>query len=461
MFIKQFYTKCLSEAAYYIESDGEAIVIDPMRDIEDFLKFAKKRNAKIKYVFETHFHADFISGHLELANATNSTIVFGPFAKANYNFYNAVDKEIFKIGSLKLKVIHTPGHTMESTSYLLYDENGIEYAVFTGDSLLLGDVGRPDLAVSSDLSKEDLACYLYDSIYEKLLKLNDNVIVYPGHGAGSQCGKNLSKERQCTIGLQKKTNYALQFSNRDCFVEAVLSGLTSPPQYFPKNALINKNGCNPLSKVLEESYKELKGKDFNAILANKDVIIIDSRSQEDFLKSHVKNAINVGLNGSFAVWVGTLINDLDTPLLVVADKGKEKETILRLARVGYENVKGFLSNTSMVSEDSEIEFKQSKTICSKKFNDLSDAVNVVDVSTINEYENGHVLGAINIPLANLLDNSIKLIKDIPYYVYCKSGYRSVIACSILEKMGFNNVVNVNKGYNSIMSSSLTCSCSAN
>ena len=461
MFIKQFYTKCLSEAAYYIESNGEAVVIDPLRDVDPFVQLANSRNAKIKHVFETHFHADFISGHLDLAVATNSNIVFGPLAKANYPIYVAVDNEVFNIGDVRFKVLHTPGHTMESTSYLLYDENGCEHAVFTGDSLLIGDVGRPDLAVNTDLTKEDLASFLYDSIYKKLLKLKDNVIIYPGHGAGSQCGKNISKERQCTIGLQKKTNYALQFSNRDCFVEAVLSGLTLPPQYFPKNALINKNGYNPLSKVLEESCKELKGKDFNTILANKDVIIIDSRSQEDFLKSHVKNAINIGLNGSFAVWVGTLINDLDTPLLVVADKGKEKETILRLARVGYENVKGFLSNSSMGSEDSEIEFKQSKTICSKKFNNLSDAVIVVDVRTKNEYENGHVLGAINIPLANLQDNSLKLFKDIPYYVYCKAGYRSAIACSILEKMGFDNVVNVNKGYDSIMSPSLTCSCSAN
>jgi len=459
MYIKQFYTNCLAEAAYYIESNGEAVVIDPLRETKPYIELANKRDAKIKFVFETHFHADFISGHIDLANETGADIVFGPSAKADYPIYVANDSELFSVGDVKIKVLHTPGHTMESSCFLLINKEDKDYALFSGDTLFIGDVGRPDLAVKSDLSKEDLAGHLYDSIFNKIMPLNDSVIVYPGHGAGSQCGKKLSSDKYSTIGEQKKDNYALLVSDKKEFVNVVTSGLTPPPQYFPKNATINKTGYSSINSVIEKSNNALGIDEFKSLSNKSNVIIIDSRISTDFADGHIPNSINIGLNGFFAVWVGTLIKDLNTPILLVTSQDKEEETILRLARVGYENVLGFLKDRIDYWGSMGNKIIKASTICPIKFNGLSNKNNIIDVSTINEYINGHVNGAVNLPLSDLLDNLSKISKDAPYYIYCKSGYRSMIALSFLERNGFDKITNINKGYDGVLASEDSCTCS--
>ncbi len=459
MFIHQFYTKCLSEASYYIESNGEAAIIDPIRDTQAYLDLASERGAQIKYVFETHFHADFVSGHIELAKKTGANIVYGPTAQANYDIIVAEDEEIYQLGNIQLKVLHTPGHTMESSCFLLIDEKGHEHAVFTGDTLFIGDVGRPDLAVKTDLSREDLARHLYRSINEKLMVLNDETVVYPGHGAGSQCGKALSNETESTIGKQKTSNYALQASSEDDFVAKVTEGLTSPPQYFPKNAQINKLGyTSNLDDIMSQSMKALSVGEFKTLWDDYNMLVLDTRTPDLFSQGHIPGALNIGLNGTFAVWVGTLISNLDTPILLVCDTDKEEESVLRLARVGYENVRGFLKGGMQSWRDADQNESLVSNVCPVDFRMNPEGKTILDVRTPAEYEAGHFEGAINYPLATLQANHSDLNQSDQYYVYCKSGYRSVVASSILKAHGFERIFNVKKGYQGIVDPASTCCC---
>ena len=458
MFIQQFYTNCLAEAAYYIESNGEAAVIDPLRDTEGFETLAKERGATIKYVFETHFHADFVSGHLNLARTSGAKIVYGPKAEAEYDILVAEDMQEFPLGDIKIQVLHTPGHTLESSCFLVIDEKGEKHSVFTGDTLFIGDVGRPDLAVKSDLSREDLARFLYRSIQEKLLPLDDEVIVYPGHGAGSQCGKSLSSKTQSTIGEQKKENYALQVSSEEEFIQKVTDGLNTPPQYFPKNAVINKTGYvlnmdDILDKCQPQSPSQL-----DYFMKNSEGIVLDSRTPKLFSTSHIPGSLNVGLDGFFAVWVGTLVEDLSTPIFLVTEEGKELETAKRLARVGYENIVGFLNGGVETWGKEGFELSLVKNMCPAIFRDLKTKSTVLDVRTPSEYEQGHYEGAFNVPLAELPTLLKGMNPDEHYYLYCKSGYRSVIASSILKRSGFEKITNVKKGYEGIMDTSKVCCC---
>lgn len=458
MYIEQLYTDCLAEAAYYIESNGEVAIIDPMREINPYLNLAKGRNATIKYVFETHFHADFISGHIDLSRKTGAEIIYGPGAKAEYTITAAEDNQIFMLGDIQIKVLHTPGHTMESSCFLVLDEQNIEHAVFTGDTLFVGDVGRPDLAVKSDLSREDLAGHLFRSIHEKLLNLADEVIMYPGHGAGSQCGKSLGIERVSTIGDQKRLNYSLQVDNEADFVKVVTNGLTNPPQYFPKNAVINKNGYEAIDTILERANHSLEPNEFQKSISQDNVVIIDSRSQAQFSAGFIPNSLNIGLNGTFAVWLGTLVEELDTPILVVAEEGKEEETILRMARVGYENVKGYLKGGYEAWRNSNLKSSNVNNICPVDFKRSMDGKAILDVRNEAEYEDGHLENAKNIPLPILQSQLSVLDKSMSYHIYCKSGYRSMIAASILQKNGFENIVNIKKGYDGIKDATITCCC---
>lgn len=442
MIIEQLYTKCLSQSSYYIESDGEAAVIDPIRECDPYLDMAKQSGAKIKYVFETHFHADFVSGHIDLANKVGAQIVYGPHADTAYEIISAKDNQEFKIGKTTLKVLHTPGHTLESTSYLLIDEEGKDYAVFTGDTLFVGDVGRPDLTVKTDLTKEDLAGLLYDSLHNKIIPLADEVIVYPGHGEGSSCGKNLGSETWSTIGEQKKSNYALQDMNKSVFIKAVTEGLGTPPQYFFEDAKINMEGYNSIDEVLENNVKSLSEAEFQQAL-DYGAMVLDTRPAVIYEQSHIPKSINIGLGGQYAVWAGTLI-EIDTPLIIVAEEGKEHESILRLARVGYENVKGYLKGGI---KEWKGQLTSTKTIEAQKL-PLAD-VKILDVRKSTEFKGGHIDIAKNYSLQDLGDRVEELDMEEQYFVHCQGGYRSTIACSILEQKGFKNVINVHGGYDAI------------
>ena len=450
MYIEQIYTNCLSEAAYYIESNGEAAIIDPLRETDQYIKLAESRGAKIKYIFETHFHADFVSGHLDLARKTGGKIVFGPTAKADFEILVAEDDQSFSLGDIELKLLHTPGHTLESSCILLLDKEGNQHSVFTGDTLFIGDVGRPDLAVKTDLSREDLARHLYHSINEKLLTLDDTTIIYPGHGAGSLCGKNLSSEKQSTIGDQKKFNYALQEDSEEGFVKAVTAGLNAPPQYFPKNAVINKSSYSSFESILSKSLNPLTPLEFVEELSNLAVIVIDTRSAEAFSEAHIPESYYFGLEGSYAVWVGTIIENLSSPILLVCDEGKAAEAITRLARVGYENVIGYLEGGFEAWTNAEFATESIPNISPSDFNNNLPASNIIDVRTITEHQDGSVPNATNIPLAELKNNLNKLSKQSEYHVFCRSGYRSMIANSILKRNGFTNIINVSKGYSGII-----------
>ena len=458
MRIEQVTTKCLSANAYYIESNGQAAIIDPMRDCQVFIDLAASRNVQIDYIFETHFHADFISGHLELTEKTGAQIVFGPTAKASFDFLEAKDNQVFKLGNIKIKVLHTPGHTLESSCFLIIDENNQQQAVFTGDTLFIGDVGRPDLAVSSELSKEDLSRLLYKSIQNKLIPLNDYCLVYPGHGAGSQCGKNLSKENFSTIGEQKKSNYALQVNNEEDFISTLLNDLTDAPQYFPKIARINKLGYQDIRGLITKGYNSLPPELFTQKSKVAKTIILDTRENSKFVQSHIPGSINIGLNGQFAVWVGTIVQNLNSPMLIITDEGKEEECIIRLARVGYENVIGFLDGgiDKWISEGYET--TKINNCCPLDFNAKKETESIIDVRTKNEYDSGHVEGAVNIPLANLKDYLNQIDPNKKHYIYCKSGYRSSLACSLLQNEGIK-VVNINKGFDGITGKSMDCACS--
>ncbi|HBH24217.1 MAG TPA: MBL fold metallo-hydrolase [Cytophagales bacterium] len=445
MYIEQLYTGCLAEAAYYIESNGEAAIVDPLRETKPYLGLAEKRNAKIKYVFETHFHADFVSGHIDLAAKSDATIVYGPTAKPGYSAYVAEDGEEFSVGNAKIKVLHTPGHTMESSTFLLIDEEGKDHAVFTGDTLFIGDVGRPDLAVKSDLTKEQLAGYLYDSLHRKIMVLDDDVVVYPGHGAGSQCGKNMSKETVSTIGQQRKLNYALQDMSKEQFVDVVTDGLNAPPAYFPENAKINKQGYENIDDVMQRNLNPLNVEDFEKAV-EKGAVILDTRDPDDFEKGSVPGSINIGLGGQFAVWVGTLINIRQNLVLVTAP-GKEEESVLRLARVGFEQVKGYLKGGVEAWKEAGKEWQKIKSVDPEiSLQMINNGAEVLDVRRNTETETEHVEGAINIPLMELENKLGELDKNKEYVVHCAGGYRSMIASSIMKSNGFKDFANVYGGF---------------
>ena len=451
MKVEQIYTKCLAEAAYYIESNGEAIIMDPLREIEPYIERAALGNAKIKYILETHFHADFVSGHVDLANKTGATIVFGPTATTNFDMKTAIDGEILEFGNAKIKVIHTPGHTMESTCYLLMDETGKETALFTGDTLFIGDVGRPDLAIKTSLSREDLAGYLFDSLRNKVMPLSNEIIVYPAHGAGSACGKNMSEETFDTLGNQKTTNYALRADmTKEEFVSELLAGILPAPQYFPKNALMNKSADNKsFDSIIEKGTKALSLNVFNKEVDN-GALILDVRHQKDFIKGYIPGAWFIGIDGGFAPWVGNLINDINQKIILVCPKERAKEVVTRLARVGYDNTVGFLeggfktwtqagNKIETVAQESAEEFALA----------YEDGIDVLDVRKPGEYSAEHVENVNHLPLDYIFNHLNKIDTDKTYHVHCAGGYRSVIFISILKAKGFSKLIDVAGGYGAL------------
>ena len=452
MKVEQLYTNCLAEAAYYIESNGEAAIIDPIRETGPYLEKLKAQGVKLKYVFETHFHADFVSGHIDLAKNTGAKIIFGPKAETTYEVQNAKDGDIFSLGNLKIKVLHTPGHTPESSCYLLFDEHGKEYCIFTGDTLFIGDVGRPDL-LDGKMTSAELASMLYDSLNNKVKTLPDHVIIYPAHGAGSSCGKNISKETWSTLGQQKKTNYALQNMTREAFIKAVTDGLAPPPPYFFKDALINKSGYDNIDEVLARNVKPLSPEEVKKEIIS-GALVLDTRNPEVFEKGFIKGAINIGLNGQYAIWIGTLL-DMARPLVIVAEEGKEREAILRAARVGYENVKGFLKGgiPAWTGAGNPAEKIQSVTAAEFAARLKSGKENVLDVRKPSEYEPSHVKGARLLELADLQKHLGSFDHKKNYLVHCAGGYRSMMACSILKANGINDVVNVTGGFGQIKTTS--------
>lgn len=458
MKVEQMYTGCLAEAAYYIESNGEAVVIDPLRDVEPYLERAKAGNAKIKYVLETHFHADFVSGHLDLAKKTGAKIVYGPTAVPNYDAHIAKDNEILKVGNVTIKVLHTPGHTMESSTFLLRDENGKDYAIFTGDTLFLGDVGRPDLAIKQgELTREDLAGFLFDSLRNKIMPLADEVIVYPGHGAGSACGKKMSKETQGALGDQKLFNYALRADmTREEFVKEVTTGLVEPPQYFPKNAVMNKMGYTSIEEVRSQGLHALSPRAFKAAWEGNEALVLDTRHETEFVMGFIPGSIFIGVEGDFAPWVGALIADLKQPILFVCEAGRELEVVDRLARVGYDNPIGYLEGGfaawKAAGEEVDTLDEMGTEAFSNWFN--KDACRLLDVRKTSEYNAEHIEGAINFPLDFINRNMSQLNRDQKYYLHCASGYRSVIAASILKSRGFDNLVNLPGGFKALKETSL-------
>ena len=456
MKVEQIYTGCLAQGAYYIESNGEAVVIDPLREVQPYIEKAEKDNAKIKYVLETHFHADFVSGHLDLAKKTGATIVFGPTAKPGFEAHVAEDGEILNVGNIQIKVIHTPGHTMESTCFLLIDENGKETSLFTGDTLFIGDVGRPDLAqkVIADLTQEKLAAHLYDSLHNKIIPLADDIIVYPAHGAGSACGKNMSKETTDTLGNQKKTNYALQPMSKEKFIDEVLDGLMPPPGYFPENVLMNIKGYESIDEVLHKGTQALSPEAFETAANETDALLLDTRDAQTFSKGFIPNSINIGIDGNFAPWAGTLIPDIKQTILLIADEGREEEIVTRLARVGYDNTIGYLKGgfeawknagepVDMVIDVEADELMMDIPNDSKLV--------VLDVRKPTEFADGHLKNALNIPLNEMNDPGIiaELEEDQNYYVHCAGGYRSVIAASLIKRQGIHNLRNVLGGWSKI------------
>ncbi len=451
MKIEQIYTGCLAHAAYYFECNGEVAIFDPLREVQPYINRAEKDNAKIKYVFETHFHADFVSGHLDLAEKTGAIIVYGPTAKPAFDATIAVDNQIFKVGNCKVKAIHTPGHTMESTTYLLIDENGKEHGLITGDTLFIGDVGRPDLAqhVIAELTEEKLAGHLFDSLRYKIMPLSDNLIVYPNHGAGSACGKMMSKETTDTLGNQKLFNYALRKDmSKEEFIKAVLTGLSAPPAYFPKNVLMNIKGYESIDKVIERGEKALTPIEFEFVANETSALILDSRQTDDFAAGFIPNSINIGLDSNFAMWVGELISDIKQEILLVTDEGKEEETITRLARVGYDHAIGFLKGGFASWKSAGKDYNTVNRISAMEFSKRYENENplVFDVRKKSEYESEHILNAVNIPLNSINEHLAEIPKDRPFILHCAGGYRSMIAASILKQRGWDNFVDVKGGF---------------
>ena len=457
MKVEQIYTGCLAEAAYYIESEGEVAIIDPLRETKPYIERAEAAGAKIKYILETHFHADFVSGHLDLAKKTGAKIVYGPTAQPAFDAYIAKDNEDLKLGNITIRVLHTPGHTMESSTFLLIDEKGENKAIFTGDTLFIGDVGRPDLAVKTDLSREDLAGHLFDSLRNKIMPLEDNITVYPGHGAGSACGKMMSKETTDTLGNQKKFNYALRADmSKAEFVKEVTTGLVAPPQYFPKNAVINKTGYENIDKVVSRGLTPLNVEDFEATANEYNALILDTRSNKVFPKAFVPNSIFIGIDDNFAPWVGALITDLQQPILYIADPGREEEVVIRLARVGYDNALGFLNGGIEAWQKAGKEVESLEEVSAEELAvllDQKDDIKVLDVRKESEFSSEHIKGAQNFPLDFINQNMDKIDRQETYYLHCAGGYRSVIAASILKARGFTDVVNVKGGFNAIKQTS--------
>lgn len=462
MIIEQIYTGCLAQGAYYIESEGEAAIIDPLRETNPYISKLEDRGAKLKYIFETHFHADFVSGHVDLAKKTGATIVYGPNAQTSYDIHSAKDGEELAVGKLTIKVLHTPGHTMESTTYLLRDENGKDYAIFSGDTLFLGDVGRPDLAIKQGkITKEDLAGFLFDSLREKIMPLADDVIVYPAHGAGSACGKNLSSETWGYLGDQKKLNYALRADmTKKEFVKEVTEGLLPPPQYFPKNAMMNKMGYESIDQVMERGAVSLSTREFEAAANETEALILDVRSKEIFVQGFIPNSIFISLDGGFAPWVGALIVDLQQPILIVAPEGREEETVKRLARVGYDNAIGYLKGgfDAWKAEGREVDSIKSIDVGTfeKTYNNNSE-ISVLDVRKPGEWAGEHVETAQHFALDYINDQMSAVNRDKEYYLHCRSGNRSTIAASILKARGFEKLINVMGSFEDIAASNIPTS----
>tara|TARA_R110002073_G_scaffold108336_5_gene243482 strand:- start:52936 stop:54342 length:1407 start_codon:yes stop_codon:yes gene_type:complete len=451
MTIEQIYTGCLAQGAYYIESNGEVAIIDPLREVQDYLDRATKDNAKIKYIFETHFHADFVSGHVTLAEKTGAQIVFGPNAETKYDSHTAKDGEVFQIGDITITALHTPGHTMESTTYLLKDKNGKDHAIFSGDTLFLGDVGRPDLAQKSDVTQDDLAAILFDSLRTKIMPLADDVIVYPAHGAGSACGKNLSKETVGTIGEQKATNYALRADmTKEEFVKEVTDGLLPPPEYFPLNVKLNKEGYQSIDDVIKTGTTALSVADFELVANETDALILDVRHQFEFIKGFIPQSIFIGLGGTFAPWAGALIKDVLQPILLVVEEGQEEQAITRLSRVGFDNVLGFLKGGFQSWKDSGKDIDTLESVSAEVLEQkINDNALVFDVRKPGEYTAEHIENVPSTPLDFLNDHIAEFPIDQDFYVHCAGGYRSVIAASILKARGFRKVIDVAGGYGAI------------
>lgn len=477
MKVEQIYTGCLAQGAYYIESAGEVAIIDPLREVHSYIEKAKRNNAKIKYIFETHFHADFVSGHLELSQKTNAPIVFGPKANPKFDALIATDNQEFKLGDVTIKVLHTPGHTMESSCFLLFDENGKATNLFSGDTLFIGDVGRPDLAQNGSMTMEDLAGHLYDSLQNKIMPLADNIVVYPAHGAGSACGKNMSKERSDTLGNQKAVNYALQPQTKQQFILAVTDGLTPPPFYFPKNVMLNKTGSQDVTGVMERGLTPLNPNEFEDLANTIDTLVIDTRKPEMFRKGFIPRSIFIGIDGDFAPWVGTLVRDIQQEILIVADEGREEEVIKRLARVGYDNVLGYLKGGFETWKMAGKEIDEVESITAEEFANIyrrvvggehwdaqSDngnqtehqpsnnehRIKIKDVRKTTEFEAGHIKEAENIPLAQISELMTEFDKEETNYIHCAGGYRSMVASSILKSRGYDNVVDIQGGFGAIV-----------
>jgi glyoxylase-like metal-dependent hydrolase (beta-lactamase superfamily II)/rhodanese-related sulfurtransferase len=458
MKVEQIYTGCLAQGAYYITSKGEAAIVDPLREIKPYLERAKKDGVEIKYIFETHFHADFVSGHVDLAKATGAKIIYGPTAQPAFDCIVAKDGEEFKVGDFTLKTLHTPGHTMESTTYLLKDENGKDVAIFSGDTLFIGDVGRPDLAQkAADMTQEQLAATLYKSLREKIMTLADDVLVYPAHGAGSACGKNMSKETVSTIGEQKKSNYALRANmTEDEFVKEVTEGLLPPPQYFPMNVAMNKMGYENIDTVMERGLQAMNAEEFEAAANETDAVMLDTRNDAVVWKGFIPNSINISLDGQFAPWVGALIPDVKQQLLIIAEPGREEESIMRLARVGYDNVIGFLKGGFDAWKNAGKEIDTIKRITSADFEKVfdKDSTIVIDIRKPGEYTAEHVEEALNIPLDYLNENLAEFPKDKDFIIHCGSGYRSMTAATMLKSRGWESFREVAGGYDAIKGTSV-------
>ncbi|MEY2595153.1 MAG: hypothetical protein RI965_425 [Bacteroidota bacterium] len=454
MKLEQIYTGCLAQGAYYIESDGEAVIIDPLREINSYIDKAAADHAKIKYVFETHFHADFVSGHLDLAKASGGMIVYGPTATPSFDAHIAKDGETFKVGKVSFTVLHTPGHTMESTCYLLKDENGVPKALFSGDTLFIGDVGRPDLAQKAvHMTQEELAGMLFESLRKKIMILPDDVIVYPAHGAGSACGKNMSKETSDTLGHQKAFNYALRADmTKEEFIKEVTDGLMPPPQYFPLNVMMNKQGYDSIEKVLERGQHALSPAAFETAANETGALILDTRDAQVFAKGFIPNSINIGIDGSFAPWVGSMIPDIKQQILIVADAGREKEVVTRLARVGYDYCIGYLEGGFEAWKKANKETDLIRSISAgelKKEMEKNKNILILDVRKESEFTSEHIKGAENVPLDFINESAKQVDPNKTYFVHCAGGYRSMIFASTLRARGYNNLIDVKGGFKSI------------
>lgn len=459
MKIEQIYTGCLAQGAYYIESKGEVAIIDPLREIQPYINRAKLDNAKIKYIFETHFHADFVSGHVTLAKNTGAEIIFGPNAETNFQATIAKDNQEFKLGNITLKILHTPGHTMESSTFLLIDKNGKNHAIFSGDTLFIGDVGRPDLAQKTgSVTKKDLASYLFDSLRNKIMPLEDDVIVYPAHGAGSACGKNMSKETTGTIGDQKKNNYALRADmTKEEFITEVTDGLLPPPAYFPQNVKMNKEGYDDLDTVIKRGTQGFTPTEFEAKVNETGAIILDVRHQNDFVLGHIPRSIFIGIDGGFAPWVGALIGDVKQPILLVAPEGREAEVITRLSRVGFDNTIGFLKGSYNAWANDDKETDTLRSITAEQFSSEMGETKVFDVRKVGEFQSTHITNATHTPLSKINDHLNDYKVEDKSYIHCAGGYRSVIAASILKSRGIHNITDVKGGFGAIKKTNVSIS----